>query len=216
MSAKRGITKDSNSHSTHDLVDGPAHHNYYERKGLRAAHRAINHFNVPFSVFAGSIPWLTSITGIPETNLRRWEGMLRGYPMWRPWYTYDGRHKRIISNDQDAALVSFVRDNFIGPGLLFTGSDFREIATNMFLTKYEDADPDLPTLHCSAGFITMFKAQHRLASRKIHFKRRWAGTDEQRQRWVASIQELFQTASWDRIISCDETSYLLQPNGIIT
>jgi hypothetical protein len=43
-----------------------------------------------------------------------------------------------------------VRDNFIAPGLIFTDSDFREIAMNTFLTKHEDAGPDMLMFQCSA------------------------------------------------------------------
>jgi hypothetical protein len=39
--------------------------------------------------------------------------------MWRPWRKCAGRHKRIFSDDEDAALVSFVRENYIVPGVIF-------------------------------------------------------------------------------------------------
>jgi hypothetical protein len=141
---------------------------------------------------------------------------LEGDPIWRPWHTDDRRHKRIFSDDEQAAMVSFLRDNFITPGLIFADSDFREIAMNAFLAKYPDADLNMPMFQCSAGLIAMFKAQHRLTTRKIHFKRRSALTDEQRQRWVISIQELLRTVSWDRIINCDEISWPLHRIGILT
>jgi hypothetical protein len=83
------------------------------------------------------------------------------------------------------------------------------------LTKYEDTDPDIPMFQCSARFIAMFKAQHRLTSRKIYFKCQPAITDGQRQRWVASIQELLQVVSWDWIIKYNEISWFLHPNGIL-
>jgi hypothetical protein len=66
--------------------------------------------------------------------------------------------------------------------LIFIDSDFREIAENALLTKHEDAGPGMLMFQCSAGFIVLFKARHRLTSRKIHFKHRSAVTNEQRQR----------------------------------
>jgi hypothetical protein len=90
-------------------------------------------------------------------------------------------HKKIFSDDEEAGLVSFVHDNLIAPGLIFTDSDFREIAMSAFLTKYEDDGPDMPMFKCSAGFIAKLKAQHQLTSCTVYFKSRSAVTDEQRQ-----------------------------------
>jgi hypothetical protein len=104
----------------------------------------------------------------------------------------------------------------MAPGLIFTDSDFREIAMNPFLTKYEDAGPDMPMFQCSAGFIAMFKAQHRLTSRKIHLRRRSTVTDEQPQKWLTSIQKLLRAVSWNRITNGNETSWVLHPNRILT
>jgi hypothetical protein len=116
MVVKLGFKKGSNiGRSTRDRIDGPAHHNYYERKRLQVAHRAINHLNEPFAVSCGFIPWLKSITGIPETNVRRWQKMLRRDPMWRPWHTYVEKHKRIFSDDEEAILVSSVPDKTLLP-----------------------------------------------------------------------------------------------------
>jgi hypothetical protein len=111
MGAKRGIKKSDITHSKHDKIDGPAHQNYHERKGRRIADRAITHVNGPFEASRSFIPWLKTISRIPETNLRRWQQMLRPDPMWRPWRKCTGRHKRIFSDDEDVALVSFVREN---------------------------------------------------------------------------------------------------------
>jgi hypothetical protein len=69
--------------------------------------------------------------------------------MLRPWHIYAGRYKRIFSDGEEAALVSFVQGNFIAPDLIFTDSDFRDIATS--------AGPDMHMFQCSAEFIPMFK-----------------------------------------------------------
>jgi hypothetical protein len=118
--AKRGIKKSDITHSKHDKIGGPAHQNYHEQKGRRIPDRAITHLNGPFEASRGFIPWLKTITGIPETNLRRWQQMLMPDPMWRPWRKCAERDKRIFSDDEEAALVSFVRENYIVPGLIFT------------------------------------------------------------------------------------------------
>jgi hypothetical protein len=55
----------------------------------------------------------------------------------------------------------------------------------------------MPMFQDSAGFIAMLKARYRLTSRKIHFKRRSAVRDGQRQKEAGGIQELLQTVYWD-------------------
>jgi hypothetical protein len=107
--------------------------------------------------------------------------------MWLPWHTCAGRQKRIFSDEEEAALVSFVRDNFIACDLNFIDSNFREIAMNVFSTKKEDADPDLPMFQCSAGFVSMLKARDRLTFCKIPLTRQSVVTDEQRHRRVVDV-----------------------------
>jgi hypothetical protein len=47
---------------------GPAHHNYYERTGRRAAERVINAFLTSMDRTRALIPQVHGMTGIPETN----------------------------------------------------------------------------------------------------------------------------------------------------
>jgi hypothetical protein len=54
--------------------------------------------------------------------------------MWLPRHTCAGRQKRIFSDEEEVALVSFVRDNFTASGLILIDSNFREIAMNVFST----------------------------------------------------------------------------------
>jgi hypothetical protein len=165
---------------------------YYERKGRRVSNQGIIHLNRPFSASRCFIPWLNSITGIPETNLRRWRKILQWDPMWRPWQTYAGRHKRIFAKDDEAALTTFMRDSHIATGLLFTDSDFCEIAMNAFLLKHQDSRAQTPIFQCSVEFMANFKGRHCLTSRRIHFRRRSPVTENQRQTWLATIRELLQ------------------------
>jgi hypothetical protein len=70
---------------------------------------------------------------IPETNLWRWRHMTREDPDWRPCHTHYGHHRRIFSPLGELSIVSFIRANFIEPGLIFIDSDFREVAINASL-----------------------------------------------------------------------------------
>jgi hypothetical protein len=40
-------------------------------------------------------------------------------------------------------------------------------------------------------------------------------TDEQRQNWIQKIQEIFQTLPLSRIVNCDKTAWILDPNGML-
>jgi hypothetical protein len=136
--------------------------------------------------------------------------------MWRPWQTHSGRHKRIFSRDEEAALATFVRDNCIAKGLILTDSDFCEIAMNAFSLKYQDFRVHMPMLKCSPWFIANFKRRHCFTSSRVHFKHRSPAAQNQRQTCLAKIRELLQNVPWNRIIECGETSWLLHPNGILT
>jgi hypothetical protein len=176
----------------------------------------INTFMTPMSGARGHIPHLHKITGIPETNLRRWQRMLAHDREWRPWHTHHGAHRRICSPLQETAIVAFIQDNFIDAGLIFTDSDFRELAMTAFLANHVDTEDALPPFQCSPGFIADFKTRHRLTSRKIHYKRRPAVTEEQRVAWMKRINDLITAVDLSRIVNCDETSWLLHPKGILT
>jgi hypothetical protein len=61
----------------------PVRQNCYERKGQRAAERAINALLTSMSRTRPLIPQVHPMTGIPETNLRRWQHMTAKDPEWR-------------------------------------------------------------------------------------------------------------------------------------
>jgi hypothetical protein len=48
-------------------------------------------------------------------------------------HTHHDRHRRVFSPVGQPSIVSFIRANFIELGLIFTDSDFREVAINAFL-----------------------------------------------------------------------------------
>jgi hypothetical protein len=190
--------------------------NHHERKGRKAAEKAINAFSTPMGLVRGFIPQVHALTGIPETTLRRWQQKIRDDRAWRPWRPRHGERHRIFTPTQETAIVSFITENFIRPELIFTDEDFRELAiTALFENHAESPDP-LPPFESSNGFIYAFKHRHHLTSRRIHYKRRPAVTEQQRQRWVSSIRDLMQTIPLSRIVNCDETAWLLHPKGILT
>jgi hypothetical protein len=75
---------------------------------------------------------------------------------------------------------------------------------------------EIPPFQYSPGFIAAFKSRHRLSSRKLHYKRCRAVTEEQRVHWMTTIHELMETVGPARIVNCDETSWLLHRRGILT
>jgi hypothetical protein len=177
---------------------------------------AINAFLFPMGLVRGFLPQVQKLTGIPETTLRRWQRMIVEDPEWRPWHTHHGLHRRTFSPLEEIAIVSFIRANFIEPGLIFTDSDFHEIAMISFLEAHADAEETPPAFECSPGFIASFKQRHRLSSRQVHYKSRPAVTEEQRVNWVTRIRALIDTVPLSRIVNCDESAWLLHPKGILT
>jgi hypothetical protein len=96
-----------------------------------------------------------------------------------------------------------MRGDFVSTVLIFTDSDFREIATNAFFLIYQQAWPEMPMFQCAAGFTALFKSRHELTSRKIHFKGRTSVTEEQHQRWLTTAEVLLRTVAWNRIANSE-------------
>jgi hypothetical protein len=114
---------------------------------------AINAFGTSMGQVRGLIPHIHKLTEIPEMTLRRWHAIIGEDPDWRPWHTHHGRHRRIFAPLEKISIVTFIRANFIDPGLIFTNSDFREIAVNAFLQSHAGSQKDPPPFQCSLGFF---------------------------------------------------------------
>jgi hypothetical protein len=107
---------------------------------------------------------------------------------------------------EEISIVSFILDHFISQQLIFTGSDFREMVLSLFLHQYDQSEDEPPPFQCSADFLNSFKSRHGFASHGIQYKRRPAGTEEQRQNWIQKIQEVFQTVPRSCIVGRNETA----------
>jgi hypothetical protein len=212
--AKRGVKK--GHPPARGLILGRPHRNYQDRRGRRAAEAAILAFEAYMGSTCELISHVRALTGIPETTLRRWREMIGRDPEWRPWYTHRGEPLRIFTPIQELAMATFLTDNFIRPGLIFTDAHFQELATNTLFANHAAPGESLPSFQCSNGFIWAFKKRHSLTSRRIHYKRRPAVTEEQRQKCLRTIRELMSSVPHSRIVNCDETSWLLHPRGILT
>jgi hypothetical protein len=156
MPAKRGTKK--NRFSEANRIRGHDHHNYRERKARQVAERAINAFGTPMGVVRRFIPQVHKITGISETNLRRWEERINRDPEWRPWQTNHGLHRRIFTALEETAIVFFLQTNFIEQGLIFIDSYFHEIAMNAFLEAH--ANPEKSICFFSASLDSSHRSKH--------------------------------------------------------
>jgi hypothetical protein len=88
--ARCGIKK--NRSKNLDRIGGTPHQNDGKRKGQSAAKRAINVFLMPIRLVRTFIEQVHLLTGIPDTNLRRWQGMIAEDPEWRVSHTRHGEH----------------------------------------------------------------------------------------------------------------------------
>jgi hypothetical protein len=70
--------------------------------------------------------------------------------------------------------------------------------------KFTD-DEKLPFFNCSPGFIQAFKNWNRFSSRRQHFKRRPAGSQEARSQWRVWLSSRLKTFPNDYVLNCDET-----------
>jgi hypothetical protein len=64
-------------------------------------------------------------------------------------------------------------------------------------------DEKLPLFNCSPGFTQAFKNRNRFSSRRQHFKRRRAASQEAQSRWRVWLSSLLETFPNDYVLNCD-------------
>ena len=153
--------------------------------------------------------------GVPEATLRGWWKRRNEDPEWRPYCTVNhGLHHRIFTDIEEEAITQFIVENYFKPCHAFHDDDFRFLAMQAFLEKYQDQDP--PDFQCSPGFIADFKSRNHFSSRRAHYKRRPRVDSQTVEAWVTEVRTLLRTFPHDRIINGDETAWRILPNGATT
>ena len=153
--------------------------------------------------------------GVPEATLRGWWKRRNEDPEWRPYSTVNhGLHHRIFTDIEEEAITQFIVENYFKPCHAFHDDDFRFLAMQAFLEKYQDQDP--PDFQCSPGFIADFKSRNHFSSRRAHYKRRPRVDSQTVEAWVTEVRTLLRTFPHDRIINGDETAWRILPNGATT
>ena len=99
--------------------------------------------------------------------------------------------------------------------MLFTDHDFRTLIWNYYCLFYKESD-EIKKFACSDGFISDFKRRHKFASRRQHFKRRPGTNPAEIESWKVHVSQLLKEKNNDFVLNCDETSWRLFPNGILT
>ena len=126
-----------------------------------------------------------------------------------------GMHNRIFTDHEEMAISSFIRDNYIQPGIVFQNKDFVKLASQSFLESHLD-DEDIPDVKFSPKFVWNFKKRNGLSSRRARFKRRNSIDQQEVSDFIKSIQNLINTKPADRILNADETSWRILPSTMTT
>jgi hypothetical protein len=138
-------------------------------------------------------------------------------PSWRPYnHAFRGRHHRIFTVAEEKHIANYVVVNYLLPDHLLTDATFRQIAIQAFLEKHKD-DNEQPLFQCSPRFITGFKAQHKLSSRRAHLSKRPGVTDEDKQKFLNTLAQLLRDVSdHARIINVDESCWKVHHGALRT
>ena len=154
--------------------------------------------------------------GMPRSTLYNWRKKWLSDPTWRPSDTsVHGLHHRVFTDDEEEAIASYIVENYIVPGLMFTNADFQVLVTEAFLTKFKDA-PNIPEFTASKGFIQDFKKRNSFVTRRSHPKKRPKRDREKGQMFRERMAELLATVDHDRIVNCDETFWRSYPSDLRT
>jgi hypothetical protein len=151
---------------------------------------------------------------------------LRDDPFWRPWHNHHGEHLRILTDQQEQELIGIITENWLEVGKWFTNDDFRVLCMEFWLEIVaelgsEERQREYIENHpfaCSDGFISDFKRTRKFSSRRGRPKRRagivQAIIDDWRSEMMDALEE--REATLDRIVNCDETSWLVIPGFVLT
>ena len=122
---------------------------------------------------------------------------------------------RIFTEAEEEAIANHIRINFINQHLLFTDSDFRTVCMDFYNAKIQLLD-EFRTFNCSDGFISDFKRRNHFSSRRVHYKRRPSVSELAVQEWIQYVNGLMRSKNACNILNCDETSWKVFPNGLLT
>lgn len=153
-------------------------------------------------------------TGVPLSTLYRWKSRIARDPTWSP-LAKTGSSRQIFTPDEEKAISARITADFIEQGLLFTNEDFRSLILAYYVEKFRNSKK-IPPFNCANGFIWRFKSRNGFTSRKAHFKRRPAASPEDIKCWEEQIRALLETTPRELIVNCDETSWKVYPENILT
>ena len=150
---------------------------------------------------------------IPRSTVYYWNSRLDHDSSYTPLESKCGRHLRVFTDEQEIELARRIREQYIYKHVYFTNQDFRELA----ISYWNELNISKP-FNCSDGFITAFKKRHKFCSKRPHLKRRPKTEWKSEEAWKAEIRDLLRRddVSLDYVLNCDETSWRLFPNGLLT
>ena len=157
---------------------------------------------------------ISARVGCPLSTVYRWRKKLQECPEFHPLSPRSAPN-RIFSEEEESSIAAMIRGEFLTKGLLFTDAEFRALIMDQYLSKYRDAE-EAPSFQCSNGFVYDFKRRHGFSSRKGRIARRPPTDQTSIQIWREQISHLLETCDRDRILNCDETSWTVFPNNILT
>ena len=189
-------------------------HNDYTRRDVRTKLEAVISHIMKNSI---SIYKLSRMSEISESTLKYWKKRLTIDNNWRPWKNNHGNGHRIFTDQEEAAIKSYIFSNFVDQGYYFNDGDFADVIYQAYLEKYMQSEEIVPKdFLISKTFISDFKKRNNISSRRPHVKRRPTIPDDAKKKFIDEMQELLQTIDHSRIINADETSWRCFPGGILT
>ena len=154
--------------------------------------------------------------GASSSTVYYWKSKWTENNSWRPWDPANhGQHLRKFTDEEEEAIVDYIFDNYIVPGIPMTNETFRTVLEHAWYDKYRDAE-EVPDFHFSDGFIDDFKRRHRLSTRKAHLARRPKTTIEQQRKFVEAVKLVLDKVPKQYVLNCDETFWRSVPGDIRT
>lgn len=142
----------------------------------RSIVRRIDYFSVPNKAAADLVfdkfekPYYGMLSdihkgfSIPIQTVSDWYKRYKNDPTWRPYIGISrGIHNRKLTDAEENNLASFIQENYIKPGKLFTDADCRDLIMKAFQEKHKDKEK-MPEFEISDHFISNFKERNNISS----------------------------------------------------
>jgi hypothetical protein len=126
----------------------------------------------------------------------------------------------IFIDDREERLAQEIRDHYLSKECIFMDADFKRMAIDASY-QWNPINPEAETPNYKQfmalnGFLHLFEKRNYFSSRRSDFKSGSPPYAELENMFVDEITQIVNSEDRNLVLNCDQTSWKLYPNGILT